>query len=73
MKKIERGILPLGFFYTQSVANPPKNERGTLWGIFFPKKVAMPKKTERDPLVSSGIVCYAGNFLVLFPGPTGEI
>ena len=43
--------------------------------IFFPKKsLAMPKKTERgDPLVSPGIVCYAGNFLVLFPGPTGEI
>ena len=52
-----------------------KLKGGTLWGIFFPKKVSQcRKKTERgDPLVSSGIVCYAGNFLVLFPGPTGEI
>ena len=30
----------------------------------------MPKKTEK---VLSGILCYARKFLVLFPGPTGEI
>ena len=71
--KIERGD-PLGFFYTQSVAKPKKNEGGTLWGNFFSgKKSQCRKKLKGDPLVSSGIVCYAGNFLVLFPGPTGEI
>ena len=55
--------------------NPKKIEGGPFGENFFSEKsFAMPKKTERgDPLVSSGIVCYAGNFLVLFPGPTGEI
>ena len=45
------------------VAKHQKIEGGTLWGtIFFRKKsLTMPKKTERgDPLVSPGIVCYAG-------------
>ena len=62
--------------YTQSVAKPKKMKGGPFGGkYFFRKKVSQcRKKTERgDPLVSSGIVCYAGNFLVLFPGPTGDI
>ena len=40
----------------------PKKIEGKIWGKFFPERsLAVPKKTERDPLVSSGIVCYAGN------------
>ena len=55
--------------------NAKKIEGGPSGENFFAKKVSQcRKKTERgDPLVSSGIVCYVGNFLVLFPGPTGEI
>ena len=53
---------------------PKKIEEGTLWGYFSRKKSRNAKKTERgDPLVSSGIVCYAGNILVQFPGPTAAI
>ena len=40
-----------------------KIEGGTLWGknFFLEKSLTMPKKTERgDPLVSPGMVCYAG-------------
>ena len=35
---------------------------GTFGGFFLPEKsLTMPKKTERgDPLVSPGMVCYAG-------------
>ena len=68
---------PFGIFlYPVCRKTENKIEGGTLWGNFFfrRKSLAMPKKTKRgEPLVSSGIVCYAGNFLVLFPGPTGEI
>ena len=42
----------------------PKNWRGTLWGIHFFSEIKSrnAEKTKRgDPLVSSGIVCYAGN------------
>ena len=49
----------LGFFNIHSVARHQKIEGGTLGGNFFSKKT-MPKNTERgDPLVSSGMVCYA--------------
>ena len=70
-KKIERGTL-WDFSIPSLSQNPKKLKGGT---FFFRKKsLAMPKKTERgDTVASSGIVCYAGNFLVLFPGPTGEI
>ena len=73
-KKIEWGTL-WDFSIPSLSQNPKKLKGGPFGEKIFPKKsLAMPKKTERgDPLVSSGIVCYAGNFLVLFPGPTGEI
>ena len=60
-KKTERGD-PLGFSNIHSVAKQQKNEGGTLWGKNFPEKsLAMPKKIGRvDPLVSPGMVCYAG-------------
>ena len=54
---------PLGVFSIHFVAKHQKIEGGTLWGqLFFRKKsLTMPKKTERgDPLVSPGMVCYAG-------------
>ena len=60
-KKTERGTL--WDFPTSILSqNSKKSEGGTLWGIFFPEKnLTMPKKTERgDPLVSLGMVCYAG-------------
>ena len=72
-KKLKGGTL-WDFSIPSLSQNPKKIERGALWGIFFEKMSCNVKKTERgDPLVSSGIVCYEGNFLVLFPGPTGEI
>ena len=60
-KKTERGTLwdfPTSFLSQ----NSKRNWRGDpLEEIFFPKKVAVRKKIERgDPLVSPGIVCYAG-------------
>ena len=58
-KKTERGD-PLGFFNIHSVAKHQKNA-GALWGIFFRKKVSQcQKKLKGDPLVSPGMVCYAG-------------
>ena len=53
---------PLGFSNIHSVAKQQKNWRGTLWGKKFPEKsLAVPKKIGRgDPLVSPGMVCYAG-------------
>ena len=53
---------PLGFSNIHSVAKQQKNWRGTLWGKKFPQKsLAVPKKIGRgDPLVSPGMVCYAG-------------
>ena len=60
-KKTER-MNPLGVFNVHFVAKHQKIEGGPLGKIFFRKKsLTMPKKTERgDPLVSPGMVCYAG-------------
>ena len=42
--------------------------------IFFSQKVPQCQKTEReDPLVSSGIVCYAGNLFGSVPWATRYI
>ena len=49
------------------------------WELFYKKNFSeksptMPKKTEReDPLVSSGIVCYAGNLFGSVPWATRYI
>ena len=48
------------------------------WEHFYEKKIekspTMPKKTEREgPLVSSGIVCYAGNLFGSVPWATRYI
>ena len=59
-EKTERGD-PLGFLNIHSVAKLQKNEGGPFGESFF-EKVSKCQKTERrDPLVSPGIVCYAGN------------
>ena len=61
-EKTER-VDPLGVFNIHFVGKHQKIEGGTLWGQFFSgKKVSQcRKKTERgDPLVSPGMVCYAG-------------
>ena len=60
-KKLER-VDPLGVFNIHSVAKHQNIEGGTLWGkIFFRKKsLTMPKKVKGGPLVSPGMVCYAG-------------
>ena len=51
----------MGFFNIHSVAKQQKIEGGTLWGKNSEKSLAVPKKNERgDPLVSPGMVCYAG-------------
>ena len=65
-KKIEGIFRPFGIFLYPVCRKTQKNEGWTLWD-FFPKKVSQCRKKLK------GIVCYAGNFLVLFPGPTGEI
>ena len=47
--------------------NSKQIEGGTLWGIFFPEKSHNAEKNERgDPLVSPGMVCYAGKQEKLF-------
>ena len=53
---------PLGFSNIHSVAKQQKIEGGNLWGKNFRKKVSqLPKKNGRgDPLISPGMVCYAG-------------
>ena len=64
-KKTERED-SLGFFNIHSVAKRKKIEGGLSWGkSFFLKKVAQCRKM--DPLVSSGIVCYAGNLVSSVP------
>ena len=52
----------MGFSNIHSVAKQQKKLKGDLLGkIFFRKKSQCRKKTERgDPLVSPGMVCYAG-------------
>ena len=58
---------PLGDFPTSILLqNSKKNEGGPfVRKIFFLKKVAQCRKV--DPLVSSGIVCYTGNFFGSVP------
>ena len=53
---------PFRIFQHPFCRKTAKKWRGTLWKKNFTKKsLAMPKKIERgDPLVSSGMVCYAG-------------
>ena len=62
MPKIERGEA-LGFLNIHSVAKFLKNEGGPLG-----EKSKCRKRTKMgDPLVSSVIVCYAGNFFGSVP------
>ena len=59
-RNTERGD-PLGFFNIHSVAKQQKIEGGPFGEKKFSEKVAVAKKTERgNPLVSPGMVCYAG-------------
>ena len=59
-KKTERVDL-LGVFNIHFVAKHQKIEGGHFREFFWKKSLIMPKKTERgDPLVSPGMVCYAG-------------
>ena len=68
MPKENRKEDPLGFFNIHSVAKLQKIEGGP----FEKKSLAMPEKTERgDPLVSSGIVCSAGNLFGSVPRANG--
>ena len=59
--KTER-VDPLGVFNIHFVAKHQKIEGDPLGKNFFRKKsLTMPKKSKRgDPLVSPGMVCYAG-------------
>ena len=62
-KKTERED-PLGFFNIHFVEKLEKLKGCPIRGEFFLKKVAQCRKILKgDPLVSSGIVCYAGNLL----------
>ena len=47
--------------------NAKKIEGDPLGNFLNEKSLAMPEKTKGDPLVSSGIVCYAGNLLGSVP------
>ena len=60
-KKTERGD-PLEFSNIHSVAKQQKIEGGTLWGKNFREKMSRSagKKWKGDPLVSPGMVWYAG-------------
>ena len=77
MKKIEKkcrknlkGGDPLGFFNILSVGKLQEIEGGP----FGEKKSRNnEKKTVRDHLISSGIVCYAGNFFGSVPWANGTI
>ena len=60
-KKTERETL--WGFSTSILSQNSKKLKGAFWAKNFPEKsLAMLEKIERDPLVSSGIVCYTGNF-----------
>ena len=59
-KKTERGD-PLGFSNIHSVAKQQKNEGGPFGEKFSGKKSRSAEKIgSGDPLVSPGMVCYAG-------------
>ena len=66
---------PFGIFHVHSVAKLQKIEGGTVsWGNFFWKKSHSAEKIWRgDLLVSSGIVCYAGNLFGSVPWANGYI
>ena len=69
---------PLGFFNIHSVAKHQKIEGGPFWEKNFRKKVSQCRKKigRGDPLVSPGMVCYAGKqetFLVQFARPNSAI
>ena len=65
-KKLKGG--PFGIFQHTFCRKTPKNEEGHLGKKLSRKKsLAMPKKIERRPLLSSGIVCYAGTFFGSLP------
>ena len=67
LKKTERED-PSGFFNIHSVAKLLKIEGGPFRGeFFFEKSRTVPKKSKGGPLVSSGIVCYAGNLFGSVP------
>ena len=69
-KKIERG--PFEIFQHPLCLKTPKKLKGTLWGRNFSQKSCNAEKTESgDPSVSSGIVCYAGNFFGSVPCAKG--
>ena len=62
-KKFERGT-PWDFSIPSLSQNPKKLRGDPLGNFFSEKKSRNTEKTERwDPLVSSGIVCYAVNFV----------
>ena len=65
-KKTERGGDPLGFFNIHSVAKHQKMQGDPL-GKKSKKKSRSAEKNERgNPLVSPGMVCYAGKQEKLF-------
>ena len=65
MPKNCKGFDPLGFLNTQSVVNIKEIEGGKI--LFTEKNLTVPKTTERmNPLVSPGMVSYAGKEEKLF-------
>ena len=74
-EKTERGHF--GIFQHPFYRKTAKKLKGEPLGKKFPEKsLTVPKIEKGDPLVSFGLVCYAGNlftFLVQFLGPTGTI
>ena len=70
-RKNERGIF--GIFQHPSYRKTPKKMNGGSFGEkLFSEKSHSAEKTKRgDPLVSSGIVCYAGNFFGSVPWANG--
>ena len=62
LKKTEKGEDPLGFSNIHSVAKHNKKLKGGPFGEKIRKKVSQCRKKnwKGDPLVSPGMVCYAG-------------
>ena len=58
-KKTEKGAL-WNFSTSILSQNSKIIEGGPLWGKNFQKSLAVPKKLKGDPLLSPGMVCYAG-------------
>ena len=72
-KKIERGD-PLGFSIPSLSQNSEKLKERPFGEIFSEKKSRNAEKTERGTLWSRpALYVTRETFLVLFPGPTGEI